>query len=224
MVDYRKLTWKGLFTPEFSHLLLLLYWPLFGILFFVVERVWIRDSYFVTHCFLDAHIPFCELFVIPYFFWFVFLIGMHIYTLLFDVDTFRKLMRFIMLTYTASLVIYVLFPNCQEFRPAVMPRDNILTRVVSFLYGFDTNTNVCPSLHVVGSMAVLSAAWNSRHFSTRPWRIAFTVAAVLISISTLFLRQHSVVDLLAALPICYAAYVRVYGRRKQYVKERANSF
>lgn len=222
MVDYRKLTWKGLRGPEFSHLLLLLYWPVFGILFFLVERVWIREGYFATHCPLDNLIPFCELFVIPYFFWFLFLIGIHIYTLLFDVETFRKLMRYIMLTYTASLIIYVVFPNCQEFRPVVMPRDNVFTRVVSFLYSFDTNTNVCPSLHVVGSMAVLSAAWNSRHFSTRPWRIAFTVAALLISISTLFLRQHSVVDLLAALPICYVAYVRVYGRKgRQYVKAKA---
>jgi hypothetical protein len=224
MVDYRKLTWKGLFTPEFSHLRLLLYWPVFGVLFLILERFWIRDSYFVTYCPLDDKIPFCELFVIPYFFWFLFLIGIHVYTLLFDVETFRKLMRYIMLTYTASLVVYILFPNCQQFRPESMPRDNVLTAVVSFLYSFDTNTNVCPSLHVIGSMAVQSAAWNSRHFSTRPWRIAFTVTAVLISISTLFLRQHSVVDLLAAVPICYFAYVRVYGKHKQYVEERAKSF
>lgn len=97
-----------------------------------------------------------------------------------------------------------------------------MVHVVQFLYGFDTNTNVCPSLHVVGSLAVMFAAWNSRHFSTLPWKIAFGIAAFLISISTIFLRQHSVLDLLAALPICFAAYYIVYRapeKRRQTVSE-----
>ncbi len=222
IVDYRDLNFRTLNEPRYSHLKLLLFWPSFGIVFFILERVWIRDSYHIMSCALDSHIPFCEWFVIPYFFWFLFIIGMHLYTLLFDVPTFRKFIRYLAITYWASVAVYILFPNCQEFRPVEFARDNWMVHVVQFLYGFDTNTNVCPSLHVVGSLAVMFGAWNSRHFSTLPWKIAFGIAAFLISISTIFLRQHSVLDLLAALPICFAAYYIVYRapeKRKQAVSE-----
>ena len=194
VVDYRELNLHTLNEPRYSHLKLL----------------WIRDSYHMMFCPLDDHIPFCEWFVIPYFFWFVFIIGMHIYTLLYDVPTFRKFIRYLAITYWASVAVYVLFPNCQEFRPVEFAWDNWMVHVVQFLYSFDTNTNVCPSLHVVGSMSVMFAAWNSRHFSTLPWKIVFGIVAFLISISTIFLRQHSVLDLLAALPICLVAYYIVY--------------
>ena len=210
VVDYRELNLHTLNEPRYSHLKLLLFWPSFGIVFFILERVWIRDSYHMMFCPLDDHIPFCEWFVIPYFFWFVFIIGMHIYTLLYDVPTFRKFIRYLAITYWASVAVYILFPNCQEFRPVEFAWENWMVHVVQFLYSFDTNTSVCPSLHVVGSMSVMFAAWNSRHFSTLPWKIVFGIVAFLISISTIFLRQHSVLDLLAALPICLVAYYIVY--------------
>ena len=124
---------------------------------------------------------------------------MHLYTLRYDIAAFRRMMYFIMLTYSISLVIFFLFPNCQQLRPASFPRDNVLTRFLADFYTFDTSTNVCPSLHVVGSLAVMFAAWDTLRFSTPLWRAAFGVSAGLISVSTVFLKQHSVLDILVAL-------------------------
>lgn len=215
IVDYRNFRLNKINTPEFSHLKLLLFWPLFGLMFLTVERLWIRESYYPISCQLDDAIPFCEYFLIPYLFWFVFLVGIHIYTLLFDTDSFRKLMKFIIITYSAAMIIYILFPNCQELRPPVFERDNVFTQFMTRFYQFDTNTNVCPSIHVIGSVAVMLCAWHSKHFSTPGWRIAFSIVATLISISTVFLKQHSVLDILAAIPICVIAYYVVYFNRKQ---------
>lgn len=206
MTDYRQFRLNKLSTPEFEHLKYLAYWPVFGLLFLTVERLWVRERYYPVHCALDDAIPFCEYFLIPYLFWFVFLIGIHIYTLLFDTEGFKKLMRFIILTYSAAMLIYMIFPNCQELRPVEFQRDNVFTRLMAALYRFDTSTNVCPSIHVIGSVGVMLCAWHSKHFSTAGWRIAFGLAALLISVSTVFLKQHSVIDVLAALPICVAAY------------------
>lgn len=213
-VDYRSFRLSKLGTPEFCHLKLLFFWPLFGIAFFLLERVIPQSGYYVMYCPLDEWLPFCEWFVIPYFFWFLFIIGMHLYTLLYDVPAFRKMMKYFTLTYGAALVVYLLFPNCQEFRPVVFPRDNWMVDIVKWLYDFDTNTNVCPSLHVIGSAAVMTAAWNTERFSSRGWRWVFGLAAFVISVSTVFLRQHSVLDLLAAVPICLAAYWVVYKKQK----------
>lgn len=211
-VDYRRFRFSKLNTPEFSHLKYLAFWPAFGLVFLTVERLWVRDSYYPVHCALDDLIPFCEFFLVPYLFWFVYLVGYHIYALLFDTESFKKLMRFIMVSYSAAVVIYILFPNCQQLRPASFARDNVFTRFLAGFYQFDTNTNVCPSIHVIGSLAVMSAAWNSRRFSTPGRRAVFAVLAALICVSTVFLKQHSVLDLLAALPICAAAYWFAFRR------------
>ena len=79
-------------------------------------------------------------------------------------------------------------------------------------------TNVCPSIHVIGSVAVMVLAWNSRHFHTPGWRIIFGVVTILISMSTVFLKQHSILDVFAAIPVCILAYYVVCRKRKGEIK------
>lgn len=215
VVDYREFRIHKLNTDQFRHLKLLLFWPVFGVMFLFVERFYQVDSYYVVYCKLDDYIPFQEWFVIPYLFWFVFLVGMHLYTLLYDIEVFRKLMRFIILTYGVTIILYLLFPTCQELRPVAFDRDNVLTRFMAGFYQFDTNTNVCPSLHVIGSVAAMFAAWHSKHFSTTKWKVVSGITAVLICLSTVFLKQHSILDVVAAIPICVIAYfITFYHKRR----------
>ena len=210
--DLRRFRFSRLNDPDFRHLRLLVYWPLFGLVFWFAERFSPVEYYQPVWCPLDDLIPFCEWFLLPYLFWFVYLIGIHIYTAVWDVGAFRKLMRFVMISYTATMVIYFLWPTCQQLRPAEFPRDNALTRFIAAFYAFDTHTNVCPSLHVVGSAAVACTAWHSRGLNTAGWRAAFSATAVLISISTVFMKQHSVLDVVLALPVCWAAWYFSFGR------------
>jgi len=205
MTDYKNFRLNKLNTPEYKHLLLLLYWPLYGILFLSVERL-ISLDYNYIHCFIDDMIPFCEFFVIPYYFWFIFLIGMLFYTLFFDTECFKKYMLYIIYTYTVAIIVYLVYPNAQQLRPVNFERDNVFTRIVSFLYDFDTNTNVCPSIHVLGSLAVMFASFHTKRFKAIGWRIFFIICTVLISVSTVFLKQHSIIDVIFALPIGFVSY------------------
>lgn len=211
LVDYYRGFRLSLLTTErFRHLLLPLYWIGFGLAFYLVEQVFTPSRWHVMHCALDDVIPFCEWFVIPYVFWFVYMVGMHVYTFFFDVAAFKKLMTYIIITYSAALVLFLVFPTAQNLRPAAFPRDNVLCRFMGHFYQMDTSTNVCPSLHVVGSMAVLFAAWDTPRFQTRKWKIAFDVTTALICVSTVFLKQHSVVDVVVGLLFSYAGYLLVY--------------
>lgn len=212
MIDYRKFRLRKLNDPEFSHLKLLLFWPVYGLVFLGLERFVSRD-YYTVYCPLDSQIPFCEFFLLPYLFWFVFLVGMLLYLLLFDVPGFRKYMWFIILTYSATCLIYILWPTKQELRPDTFARDNVLTRFMAWFYTFDTNTNVCPSLHVIGSLAVAAAAWNTPRFAKPLWRAVFCLAALSICVSTVFLKQHSVLDIPPAVALCALAYWPVYRRK-----------
>ena len=132
MTDYRQFRLSKLNDPTFSHLKLLLYWPIYGLVFLTLER-FLHLDYHTIYTPLDDLVPFCEYFLFPYLYWFVFLIGMHLYLLLFDTAGFRKFMWFIILTYTATCIIYLIYPSQQELRPETFRRDNLLTRFIQLV-------------------------------------------------------------------------------------------
>ena len=221
LYDYRALRPANVTSPAYRHVLLLLYWPAYGLLFLAVERLLAMDSYTPVHCALDDMIPFNEWFLLPYLFWFVYMAGALVYTFFFDVPSFRRMMVFIMVTYSVTIAVYLLWPTCQQLRPDTFPRDNLLTRFLGWFYTFDTNTNVCPSIHVLGAVAVSAAAWDSPRFRTGPWRTAFSAMTALICISTVFIKQHSVLDVLAALPLSVVGWAAAW--RASPVREKQNT-
>lgn len=222
LVDIRKLRLSNITSPEFSHILLALYWPAYGIAFGLLETLRPLEACHPVWCALDDMIPFHELFLVPYLFWFVFLVGMNLYLGLFEPGEFRRFMYFIMFTYSVTLVIYLIYPTCQNLRPESFERDNFLTRFMAGFYAFDTNTNVCPSIHVCGSLAVSFAACHTRLFRHPVWKIAFLAMGLLISASTVFVKQHSVIDVFAAFILSAIGYVAVYILPKQMKTRRAN--
>ena len=119
-------------------------------------------------------------------------------------------MYFIMITYTVTSLTYIFYPTVQELRPTEFERNNIFVMIVRALYEFDTNTNVCPSLHVIGSFSVLFTSWQCKRFKTPLWQLGFVISTVLICASTVFLKQHSVIDIWAALIVCAVAYPFAY--------------
>lgn len=215
-VDYRQFRLSKLNDESFRHLKLLLFWPIYGFFFYFVEKLYSPVRYYPMHCALDDMIPFCELFMIPYLAWFLCIVGMLLYTMLYDIGAFKRFMYFIILTYSVTIVIYLIFPTCQQLRPAAFPRDNLLTQMVGNFYAFDTNTNVCPSIHVLGALGVMFAGWDAERLRKPLWRAVFAATALLICLSTVFLKQHSVIDVLAALfayAVCYRPHRR-HARRE----------
>ena len=212
---YRNLRLHNLSSQKYRHLFLLIFWPVFGLLFAYVEKHYPVEYYTPMHSVLDNFIPFFEWFVIPYLFWFVYLAGMLLYTLLYDIEAFKKMMRFVIITYSLTIAIYLIWPTCQELRPAAFDRDNIFTRIMRDYYAYDTNTNVCPSLHVIGAVAVQFAFLHCRGKKRIEWHIAFLVTTILICLSTVFLKQHSIIDVFAALPVCLLGYFLSYFVRKK---------
>ena len=95
VIDYRKLRLNNLTSPEFRHVLLLIYWPLYLLTFIVLEA---RPVSFTIYSPLDDLIPFCELFVIPYLGWMVALLFLSLYTLAYDISAFKRFMHMLILT------------------------------------------------------------------------------------------------------------------------------
>lgn len=205
-VDYSDFSLKKLNDPRFSHLLLLGGWVIYFILFFTTEYFLPDNNGTAIHCALDYKIPFCEWFIIPYVMWYLLIAGSLLYFLLYNVENFKRLQIFIMLTQLTAMIIYIIFPNFQPLRPEVYPRDNVLVDLVALIQTADTNSNVCPSLHVAYSIGIASMWLKER---TAKWwtKTAIVVFCVLVCVSTVFVKQHSVIDGLAAIPVCILAEI-----------------
>lgn len=210
VVDYRKLRLNNITSPEYRHLLLLLGWLVYFAGYFLTEGLIPYENCHVVHCALDDMIPFCEWFLIPYFSWYLLIVGSLLYFLLYDVDAFRRLSIFIMITQGLALIWYSVWPSIQLLRPEVFPRDNLLTRVIGLLYRFDTPTGVCPSLHVAYSLGIASV-W-CREKAAPLWvKLGVVFAVLVIILSTFFIKQHSVVDAAAAVAVSAVAELAVHG-------------
>lgn len=211
LVDYRQFRFSKLNTPQFRHLKLLWAWPVYFAMYFLTENLIPPERLHTVHCALDDIIPFNEVFVIPYVFWYLLVAFTLLWFALYNVDGFRKLMTFLIVTQVVAVAIYILWPSQQLLRPEVFPRQNLLSQIVGFLYAFDTNTGVCPSLHVAYSLGIASV-WLKERSASAGWKVFVVVAVILICLSTAFIKQHSVVDFFAAIPVCMLAEYIAFHR------------
>lgn len=213
VVNYGEFRLSRLNEPRFAHVKLLAGWIIYFTLYFLTESLIPVERCHVIHCALDDLIPFNEGFLILYCYWYVLLVASLLWFFLYDIRAFKRLQCFIMITQAVAMAVYILWPSVQNLRPAVFPRDNILTRLMAFIYEFDTPTGVCPSLHVAYSIGIASV-WCHQKNASPGWKAFMILSAVLISISTAFVKQHSVVDVIAAIPVGLLAEYLVFGKTR----------
>ncbi len=209
VIDYRHFRLSKLNTPEFSHLKLLFGWVVYFAFYFLTENLIPAKNCHVIYCKLDSMIPFCEWFIIPYTFWYLLILFSLVYFALYNVESFKKLQTYIIITQIIAVVIYIIYPSCQNLRPAEFPRDNFLTDCIGLIYSLDTNTGVCPSLHCAYSIGI-GSVWLREKGASKIWKVFIATAVILICLSTMFIKQHSAVDFLAALPVCLVAEILVF--------------
>ena len=212
VIDYRKLRLNNILSPEYRHVLLLLYWLAYLLSFIFIERLTPAAYHTPVWCPLDDMIPFCEWFIFPYMSWHVSLLWMSLYTLAYDIPAFKRFMWNLILTTVIAVATYIIWPNQQLLRPdlTTLGRSNLLTKAVGVIYTVDTNTNVCPSLHCIGGFAILFAALDMPRFRKGAWPVFFVIFALMICASTVFMKQHSIVDFFAALPVTLVGWLAVY--------------
>ena len=181
---------------KYSHAwLILAYFPIYLIWFFLLEQN--VTDYFIIESSLDAYIPFVEWFIVPYLLWFPFIAVAILYFIFKDKTEYYRLCGTLITGMTVFLIVSTVFPNGLALRPDLteLGRSNIFLDLIASLHQADTSTNVCPSIHVYNSLAVCLAVFASKHLKTRYAVKAGTlILTVLICMSTVFLKQHSIID------------------------------
>ena len=198
------------FIKKYSHAWVFLYGLIYMPWFIYLEKH-VTRNYYVIHSPLDDYIPFVEYFIIPYLMWFAFIALALAYFFFTDKKGFYRVTAFLFTGMTIFLLVCTFFPNGLDLRPDTFVRDNFCVDLVRSLYRTDTPTNVLPSIHVFNSIGVSIAIAKSQ--ALKKHKVITTVAytlAFLIVLSTMFLKQHSVTDVIAAMVLAGAIYPFVY--------------
>lgn len=205
---------------QYKHGLLLLYFFLYFPWFSYLEKT-VTTHFHVIHVALDDYIPFCEYFIIPYLAWFGYVAFGVCYFFFKNKEEYYRLCTTLFTGMTIFLIVSTLYPNGHYLRPTYFDHNNICIQLVKWLYSTDTPTNLFPSIHVYNSICVNAAIWHSEDFKKhKAVRYGSAVLMVLIILSTMFLKQHSVFDVVTGTVLAAFLYSVVYNPNASLVLAR----
>lgn len=197
-------------TKRLKHCYIFIYPIIYFICFVILEKN--ITPVHMIECPLDKRIPFCEYFVIPYFLWFIYIAAtVAVFFFFLNLGDFYRLCMYLFSGMTVFLIVSWLYPNGLSLRPESFPRNNLCTRLVKALYSTDTSTNVLPSIHVYNSICVHTAIIKNAFLNRKKLLCTGScVLMILIILSTMFLKQHSVIDVLTGILMAAVFYPLFY--------------
>ena len=177
-----------------------------------------RGHYYVIHMAIDDKIPFCEYFVVFYYLWFIYVVFAIAYNVFTDRDIYFKSIGFV----TFGMTLFILV-SVHNLRPGVYPRNNVFTSLIAIIQSFDTPTNVFPSIHVYNAIGAHFAIIYNRKLknNTLIRGISFFICFG-ICLSTVFLKQHSMMDVIGAIVLAAVMYPVFFREEYRALTENKN--
>lgn len=174
--------------------------------FFWVESRTPAGGFHIIHTAIDDMIPVVEAFIIPYMLWLPYLVAGMIAIAIYSRTVSRKTSYMLMTGMTLFIIISLAYPNALELRAAIPDRQNLFMDIINYLHAIDTPTDVLPSLHVYDAV-VVAAGLHLTFKDKKALLIASDVLALLIVLSTMFIKQHSIIDVISAFVIFIPVFI-----------------
>ncbi|WP_051689092.1 hypothetical protein [Butyrivibrio sp. AE2032] len=174
--------------------------------FFWVESLDHGGNFHIIHTAVDDMIPVIEVFIIPYALWLPYLCAGMIAIAIRTRTVSRKTSYMLMAGMTLFIIISLVYPNMLELRAAIPDRQNIFIDMISYLHSIDTPTDVLPSLHVYDAIVVASGLHLA--FPEKKGMLAASdLLTLLIVLSTMFIKQHSIIDVISAIVMFIPVFI-----------------
>ena len=150
---------------------------------------------------MDYHIPFIPVFIIPYVLAFVQWIVGYIVIARQGKEYCKRVMGGEMLAKLIVGIIFLTFPTMM-LRGEVTGSD-VFSQAVALLYIIDAPTNLFPSIHCLESYICMKSALEMKDVDRR-YRISMVIMSILVFMSTVFIKQHVILDLFGAVIVAEA--------------------
>lgn len=174
--------------------------------FFWVESLDHAGNFHIIHTAVDDMIPVIEVFIIPYAMWLPYLVAGMIAIAIRSRKLSRKTSYMLMAGMTLFIIISLVYPNMLELRAAIPDRQNIFMDCINYLHSIDTPTDVLPSLHVYDAIVVAAGL----HLTFRDKKVMLVLSDILtalIVLSTMFIKQHSIIDVISAIVMFIPVFI-----------------
>ena len=157
---------------------------------------------------LDHKIPFVPLFMIIYVLAFFQWINALLVIMHSKKETGYKYCSAIMIGSLIGFVIFLVYPTTIVGRPTLEP-DSLLNIFVNFIFSYDTPTNAFPSFHCFCSTISVFAIKEA--INNKKYTIFNCVFSILVFASTLFTKQHFIIDVPAGIILAiFSIYITKY--------------
>ncbi|MEC0299481.1 phosphatase PAP2 family protein [Peribacillus frigoritolerans] len=155
---------------------------------------------------IDGEIPFIKEFAVPYLLWYPYIYGLLIYYCFVDRKHYFIGLGSLISGKLLCFLVYCLWQTTVP-RPEVVGND-IFAQLMRFIYSHDQPVNCLPSIHVLTTFIMMIVAHKRKE--EHKWEYASVTAfGTLIILSTLFTKQHAVLDALAGILLACGVYAAV---------------
>src|SRR5687768_6596609 len=168
---------------------------------------------------LDRALPLLPSWALVYGALYLFLILLPVFVVRQDELIRRTVFAYLLVWITAYVFFFVVYPTAAP-RPAKVIGEGFAVWGLRALYSSDPPYNCFPSLHVAHSFVSALASYRMH----RGLGIVATICAALVALSTLFTKQHYVLDVIAGVFLAFVAYglfLRNYPRNQVPVFDRS---
>ncbi len=168
---------------------------------FVYQEIFEPEQVTIISCWLDELIPHVPAFVYPYLSWFPYIVVCAVLALRnLDDKDYRKAVLILVTGMNIFLLITYVWPTGLDFRESITYDTSTLSGwLMKFVQTVDTPKGVFPSMHVFVTL-VLQYTLELQKEKLPGWGV-FTgrCFAAAIILSTMFTKQHSALDVIAAI-------------------------
>lgn len=193
-INIKDLLHKRNYIKDFLYLSLMLTLPMLDIIYKMLNNSTATVHSLMTD--MDRSLPFVNTFILPYVTWYGFIYAVLVYLYFKDKETYLKTLLTYEICILISFIIYSLFQTTVP-RP-VLSGNDFLTNIVRWVYESDNPFNCFPSTHSFSSYVIFEGVSQSK-IKNKLIRFVISSMCILVMISTIFVKQHAILDLLGAI-------------------------
>lgn len=181
-----------------KRILILFLVMLFKSLSFSIIKMFRNNPVYLNN-WLDSLIPFVPTFVYFYILWFLLLVLIPLLLLKYDKKVFDRYVVTAFVYTILEIIIFLILPTTMD--RAEFTVTNLSTWIISIIYKVDYPVrNLLPSGHCSFAYLFIMSVFDLKKLDKK-YKIIIMIVSLLIVLSTLFIKQHVVVDLLGSLVI-----------------------
>lgn len=170
-------------------------------------------EYHIINIELDNYIPFISMFVYPYILWYITLFLVPYLFSKYDKFLYKVYVKTLFTCLIIAFIIYVFYPTTLIRNEVIVK--NISTFLISIIYKVDTPAiNCLPSAHCIVSFLHIYITLHIKKMNNKI-KALIVIQSILVILSTLFIKQHVILDVITAFILSLIIYLINYFMLKK---------